>query len=266
MQRALGYIKDEPSDRDILFRTLLEDGSFGVSVREKVDLRGDVPNILDQEQLGSCVAHGGFGAIRMKHVLDGITDPKLGNRLHGYWGARAYSGWENRDSGSHIRNFFRFVNKHGFMPEEETEHGYDIETFKEAPSRSEMNRMYDQKNKLKGQVRYSRINEAGESRKEAMKLAMANKGVIEMGVGVTQRFMDHRGEGALAAPLDGERILGGHAFYLAGYNDLGVWKVSSWGDGWGQRGIGLLSWDYVLWEDSPDIWVVDEAPYYSEAA
>ncbi len=263
MNRYLGYQKDDRNEKDFLFRALIEYGNVNIVVPEEVDYRSDVPDILDQGQLGSCVAQGGFGAVRLKHVFDGIKDPKLGNRLHAYWGIRAYAGNTDWDSGGQIRNMFRYLNEYGFMPEEDTEDGHDVKLFKEMPSKVDRQKMHDQKNKQEGQVRYYRISETGEDRVEAMKIAMANKGVIEMGVGVTQRFMDFDGNGAIPAPLEGEKILGGHAFYLAGYNSYGVWKVGSWGRGWGEQGIGLLSWDYVRNERAPDIWVVDKAPYYS---
>jgi hypothetical protein len=261
--RALGYLQDQHDPRDYRFDDFMSYRKLK-STPSRVDHLHAIQSVLSQEQLGSCVANAGFGAIRLRHALDGVARPLLGNRLHGYWGARSYDGNADWDAGSRIRNFFRFVNAAGFMPEEETEHGYDILTFKEGPSREEQRRMFDQKNKAEGQVRYFRIAETGLNRKEQIKIALANNSPIVFGTDINQQFMDHSGEGVIRD--FSEPFVGGHAMYGAGYTAEGLLTANSWGVHWGKAGICTLSWEYIMWEGTRDIWAISKAPYYSEYA
>lgn len=260
MARRFGHLPDGPDGRDRLFKSLYRDRVM-VTAPVEVDYREDV-QILEQGELGACVSNAGFGAIQLKHRLEGIRHPLLGNRLHGYWGARAYdknTGW---DAGSRIRNFFRFINSAGYMPEEKTENGYDISAYKKGPSRFEQRQMFDQKDKSQGQVRYYRIDEDGESRKQAIMLAIANDAPVVFGTRVNRKFVEFTGGGAFddrSPPFEGS-----HAMYLAGYNRYGVWAPNSWGRDWGEEGFVQLPWDYILWKYTQDIWAVDRAPYYSE--
>jgi len=69
----------------------------------------------------------------------------------------------------------------------------------------------------------------------------------------------------IARPVDAKR-LGGHAFTLVGYNELGFLVQNSWGTGWGKRGFATLPYDD--WLDSAyDAWVarpgVPKTPFAS---
>lgn len=261
--RGLGYIVDEPSERDILFSSHPSAKQY-LSLPRSVDHRDKVVEILDQGYIGSCVSNAGFGAIRVKHRMQGIKNPKLGNRLHGYWGARAYAGDILSDSGSMIRNLFRFVNAAGYMPEEDTAYKYDESTFKEGPNRREQRRMADQKNKVNGKVSYLRINESWSLREERVKQALANGNPIVFGTNIAAEFSSYK-QGLLDRPAVTAEIIGGHAMYLVGYEPDGCWGVNSWSQNWGDGGFFKMSWDYLCWEHTIDLWAVEKAPYYSES-
>ena len=52
-----------------------------------------------------------------------------------------------------------------------------------------------------------------------------------------------------------EKIIGGHAFAVVGYNDKGFWVQNSWGSDWGTGGMAL--WTYEDWQQNvQDAWVV----------
>lgn len=257
--RALGYLQDNPDRRDFRFGEFTQYRKLAPPPAQ-VDYTHAIQGVLDQGQIGSCVANAGFGAVRLKHALDGISAPLLGNRLHGYWGARGYDDNIDWDAGSRIRNFFRFINAAGFMPEEQTEHGYDVLTFKERPSLAEMRRMFDQKDK--GDVRYYRIDEVGRGRKEQIMLALSNGAPVVFGTEINQQFIEHRG-GGLIRDFSGPSV-GGHAMYAAGYTQDALITVNSWGEHWGNGGMCAISWEYILWEHTRDIWAVSQAPYYSD--
>lgn len=256
-----GYLPDPVDRRDRTFSSLLRARPLR-GIEEKVDFRLKVPGILDQLLLASCVSQAISGAIRLKHVLNGINKPKLCARLPIYWGARGYIGTTEWDSGSHIRDGFRFTNAAGFLPEEETVHGYDISKFREAPTPLEQRLMFDQKNSDQGDVSYYRIFESGEARKQAIQLALSNEVIPVLGTETTDAFLQYR-SGVLQKPSVFDRRTGGHAVYLCGYDADSVYVPNSWGKDVGEQGFMRLSWDYIMWEETRDIWGVAEAPYYS---
>jgi hypothetical protein len=50
-------------------------------------------------------------------------------------------------------------------------------------------------------------------------------------------------------------MMGGHAFAIVGYDQLGFWVQNSWGDAWGKNGLG--HWLYEDWSANiRDAWVV----------
>lgn len=262
--RKLGYLQDPAKShndkQDWPFARLMQTRQLS-SIKPLVDNSRYVA-IQDQETLGSCVAHGVGGAVRAKNSMDGIPDPKFLDRLITYWGARAYIGLTHEDSGSHIRDAFRFINKAGFLPEEESFNGYDVSKFKDGPTDTEKSQMFDQKDKGQGQVRYYRITEQGASRTYALKLAMTNGGFPVIGTETTYAFLDYT-KGVLAKPAEADTKTGGHAFMLCGYTPDYAIAANSWGKDWGEDGFMRISWDYIEWDQTRDIWVVDKAPYFS---
>lgn len=258
-----GYLPDVPDSQDFRLDDLFASKAIAESL-DAVDFRGEVQRlgILSQGNLGSCVAHGGFGAMRLQQALSGIPQPLLGCRLLGYWGARALIGTQEWDSGSHIRNFFRFLNSVGYMPENETVNRYDTKCFTEGPTPVEQRLMADQRDKGEGQVRYYRVFDTGNARIRALKTALSNNIIPVLGTDTTQQFLDYR-EGILGRPTENQRTTGGHAFYLCGYDADCAYVANSWGRQYGEEGFVRLDWDYITWEETRDIWCVERAPYYS---
>jgi hypothetical protein len=69
----------------------------------------------------------------------------------------------------------------------------------------------------------------------------------------------------ITRPVDA-RVVGGHAYCLVGYNEVGFLVQNSWGTGWGGGGFATLP--YEDWLDSAyDAWVarpgVPQTPFYS---
>jgi hypothetical protein len=89
-QRRFGYIPDPLDVRDRKFATLLGSRNLSGAPQISVNFVQRVPEILDQGDLGSCTAQAALGAIRLKHVLDGIRSPLLASRLVTYLGNRKY--------------------------------------------------------------------------------------------------------------------------------------------------------------------------------
>ena len=76
MTRALGYKRDPHSSADLAFAI----SGYAAELPKSADLSDLVPNVLDQGQLGSCVANAGMQAIRMSQIREGAKNPPLGSR------------------------------------------------------------------------------------------------------------------------------------------------------------------------------------------
>lgn len=260
--RKFGYVPDPIDKRDRTFSALRSASGVRGAPLDSVNLRKHVISILDQGDLASCTAQSVMGALRLKHSLDGVVAPMLGNRLHAYWGTRSYIGTTDWDSGGHIRDTFKFINGFGYMPEVETSYGHDIKKYKQAPSLVEQQRMFDQRDKSDGQVEYYRIYERGDDRVNAIKRALSNNMPVVFGTQTTQQFLDYR-QGYLKLPGSRDRFLGGHAMYACGYTSEGLVCPNSWDDDFGDQGYIRLSWDYIKWDETQDIWAIEKAPYFS---
>lgn len=227
------------------------------------DLRHLVVDVLDQGALGSCVANAGFQALRMTHRRAGIPAPLLGSRLLGYLVARAYIDTTAIDSGSHIRDFFRGLNKYGFLPE--TEYPYDVARFADRPNEAIMRRAYDQKDK--GDTQYVRISSSGAEKVGDICQALDNGYPVVFGFQVPRAFAEYdRGFCVWDAPASSDEIVGGHALCLVGHGIAGrpdsVTAVGSWGPRAHDDGYHHFTFDFA--ERFQDVWVVSKAPYYSE--
>jgi hypothetical protein len=64
---------------------------------------------------------------------------------------------------------------------------------------------------------------------------------------------DHGGQTGWVIRKDGEQI-GGHAFLIAGYNEIGFLVQNSWGRRWGRHGYATLPYDDWL-DNAYDAWV-----------
>jgi len=66
-------------------------------------------------------------------------------------------------------------------------------------------------------------------------------------------------DGKVPMPQAGERTLGGHAVCVISYNDKNkrVAFKNSWGTGWGNKGYGSVSYEYVR-KYFVDMWVAKD--------
>lgn len=272
--KHFGYLLDPSDTRDRDYAMALTAEEFAPEILSMVD---NVAEVLDQGPVGSCVLHGGFGAVRVKHSVDGVQNPDLGARSVGYNLLRGYIGTETEDSGGYIRDFFKGVNRYGFArekdypykPRELAAYFADPDRRSKPPPDKPPPEFFRDSFDQKEPAVYSRISSTGAARIAEFKAAINARQPIVGGAMLGWDFLDWNGSIGIACPLTTGGQAGGHAFYGVGYNPIGLVCVNSWGVRWGEGGLFTVSWNDAARgtvDDLIDVWVVERAPYYSQEA
>lgn len=221
-------------------------------------------DILDQGQLGSCTCNAFAQALRAAMIRAGAQAPELVARLFLYFLARAYDHDTANDDGTFLRNVAQAAVKYGF-PEEHVwpysdDSGPDA-PFRKMPPISAFWAAIDRSARF-SKPQYFRIESYGAQRIEDVKRAIAAGHCIAFGTDVSEDFSaGNLGTGPIPPPV-GLPIAGGHALTIAGYDAEGVDVVNSWGDSWGNKGWCRFSWDYITWDKTDDLWIVEVSPLF----
>lgn len=250
---GLGYLPDEVDTRDHRWGSPLRGRGTSAS------LEPYVLNVLNQGQLGSCVANAGYQAIRMRQVRQGLPEPLLGSRLFGYWACRAAEHTTKFDTGTHLRTFFDVCNKFGFPPEviwpyDARDDGDPNARFRRQPSTAAFTAAFD----LRSPTVYQRI-EGGPGAPEQVAQALWEGYPVAFGIDVSNAFArDDFDPHIPIGPAEPQDVAGGHAMVFAGFDGDRFRGLNSWGPGWGDGGYFWASKKFV--EAARDIWVVKHAP------
>lgn len=234
--------KDPVDHRDYVFRSvsIVDHAMLPLSV----DLRDQMPPVVDQGELGSCTSNALVSGLREFWLLKSGDQTRL-SRLFHYWHERELQGTVDEDSGSTLRDGMRVLKSIGVCPE--PDYPYDITKFTEKPS--------DQAEKDAPPYRiqaYHRVPNL-----TALKVALAEGNPVAMGIVVFESFESQRvaDTGIVPMPWFWEQELGGHAILAVGYDDDNQWIIfrNSWGDAWGDGGYGYLPYRYVQ-KYASDMW------------
>lgn len=260
--RKFGWLPDHPDSRDKPLGAIMS----ASSPPESATLRPYVGDILNQGNLSSCVAHAIAYAIRIAHSRAGIKNPTLLSREFIYWNARKYDGSEQLDNGTMIRSGVKALNKFGFCPESAWE--YDEFKVNDQPSWEAYREATDQRFELYGNsaqtpIGYYRIGSEGASKVDDVKRAISAGYPVVFGTALAQEFVDN-GAKRIWTPPDPSYIIGRHALCGAEYDSNGLRGPNSWTNGWGDDGYYCLSWEYIEWEETLDLWAIKAAPAYRE--
>lgn len=247
----LGWMPDPQDPRDLPASDKLGSGPVPASA----DNDALVPEILQQGPINSCVANAAMLAIRASHIKQGAAAAPLGSRLFAYYVSRASHGWQRRDEGTYIRSCFSALNKLGFPAEDAWP--YDTKRVNRQPGFKAIQRAMDQR---KPTV-YTRIYEAGSARVDMVKRALAAGNLVVFGTDIDATFYSVREE--VKGPPT-EQIIGGHAMTLIGYTGDVFEVANSWGEDWGVKGRFSMSAEWVRWNGTRDLWIVEQAPIFSE--
>jgi C1A family cysteine protease len=233
---------DKPDNRD---------HKYSITYKEQpniVDLRPYCTPVENQGNLGSCTGQAIAGAIEL---LNKRANRSLdASRLFIYYYERLLLGTVNYDSGAYIRDGIKASYTYGAPIE--SLWPYNISKFKVAPSAPA------KADALKRKVTsYQRIDNH-----DGCLDALNNGYPVVVGFNVYSSFETATvaRTGIMPYPkLGKERLLGGHAVLLVGYDkDRQVYIArNSWGAGWGERGYFYMPFQVIQnTQMSSDFWII----------
>lgn len=218
--KGTGWLKDPPDFRD---RPLAARLPEAVELKDSVDLRGTMPRVRNQGDLGSCTANAANSVVEYVERLERDPDRDALSRLWTYWYAREKIGTTKVDSGAHLRDSFDVLAERGAPREKYWP--YEIEDFAVEPSAGE--RSAPQHRVLE----YLSVEDGNET---AMLACLSAGYPFAFGFAVYTSFWGIGDDGEWS----GEQgtIDGYHAVVCVGYTP-DRWIVrNSWGANWGDRG------------------------------
>lgn len=221
--RRYGCRRDTRDARDLVFKYK------AVRLPPAVDLRKWCPPVLDQGELGSCVAHGVLAALRFLNIKQGKEDTPY-SRLALYYQARVEEGTVSEDSGVEIRTGIKCVNKNGAAKESIWE--YNPTRFDEEPPNS----VYDD-GVFHRALKYQRVPVNATS----VKTVLASGLPVVLGITLYESFEGAKVSKTGLVPLPKiktEGLVGGHCMYAVGYGQKpGYFTVRNhWNTDWGDKG------------------------------
>ena len=220
----------------------------GVSQPSTVDLRPYCSPIEDQGNLGSCTGNAIAGAIELLDKRAGRTLDV--SRLYIYYYERLLEGTVNYDNGAYIRDGMRAVYNYGAPLE--SLWPYNISKFRNAPSAQA---------KADGARRKVTLYQAVADHQGCLDSLAAGYPVV-IGFDVYTSFASATVSRTGMMPYPNtsrERLLGGHAVLLVGYDKTRqVYIVrNSWGTNWGDRGYFYMPFQVIQNTSmSSDFWII----------
>ena len=212
-----------------------------------VDLRAFCSPIENQGSLGSCTGQAIAGAIELINKRSG--KPTDVSRLFIYYYERLLLGTVNYDSGAYIRDGIKATNHYGASLE--SYWPYDIRKFRQEPISEAKTDALNRK-----VTRYERVNDFN-----GCVDALSNGYPVIMGFRVYDSFMSKNVARTGIMPYPNtkrERLLGGHAVLLVGYDKRKKVFIArnSWGTNWGDKGYFYMPFDIVKPNMSSDYWII----------
>jgi C1A family cysteine protease len=269
----MGWIPDYPDFRDYTAKTGEIKEALGAvaPARTKglpaaVDLRQWCSPVEDQGNLGSCTAHAGAGIIEY-YERKAFGRHLEASRLFLYKVTRNLMKMKG-DTGGFLRTTMGAMLLFGAPPEEYWPYTDEENAFDREPPAF----CYAFAQNFQT-IKYFRHDPPGAKPEEVLtqlKTYLSKGHPAMFGFTVYNSIEQAEKTGRIPLPLPKERIEGGHAIAVVGYDDkmkiknhygktetTGALLIrNSWGKAWGEEGYGWLPYDYVLTGLAEDFWAV----------
>jgi len=236
------WTRDKVDKRDYLYAPTV------VKLSTYVDLRPYCSSIEDQGRLGSCTGNAIAGAIELLMKRNNkFADI---SRLFIYYYERLLENTVNYDSGAYIRDGIKACYTYGISTENLWP--YDISKFRNRPSIDAVNDASKRKVKL-----YERVTDFN-----GVINAIDNGYPVTIGFDVYSSFDSPTvaRTGIMPYPnIKKEKLLGGHAVLIVGYNKNNDTFIvrNSWGKYWGDNGYFYMPFQVIKNNTmSGDFWVI----------
>jgi C1A family cysteine protease len=268
---GLGWLRDLPDFRDYTpdeetvkpqLEAIGAADAEAVAAPASVDLRPYCSPIENQGSLGSCTANATVGLVEYfeRRAHGRFIDA---SRLFLYKATRDLLHWTG-DTGAYLRSTMGALALFGVPPEEYWP--YNIARFDIEPSSFLFSFAANYK-----AIKYYRLDPTGTSPAALLTRIKANlaSGLPPIfGFTVYSSISQAANSGKIPYPANGDRVVGGHAMLVVGYDDqmtitnsvsgastTGALIVrNSWGTGWGDHGYGYLPYDFVIHRLAVDFW------------
>ena len=249
--QKFGWKPDLPDHRDKVLKFPRLKKNFSEQLPSKVDLRDEHPPIYNQGKLGSCTAHAIATAYQFCEKKEGNKENFMPSRLFIYYNERKVDDNLEKDAGGSIRDGIKSINCEGVCSESIWK--YDITKFRENPPKECYQKAVGHQS-----LEYFRILQCSAQIKQAL-----NSGYpIIFGMSVFDSFISDEvtQTGMIPMPKDDEKLLGGHAVLLVGYDDEeSIWICrNSFGEEWGDKGHFYLPYEFLLKDKkfATDFWMI----------
>jgi C1A family cysteine protease len=240
-----GWKRDLPDARD--FKYLLPKIQ---QIPEKIDLRPSCPDVVHQNNLGTCVGNSIASCYWFveKRQNSEVFYP---SRLFIYYNARKREGTIKQDNGVMIRTGMKTIAKEGVCPEYQWP--YIEEKYATKPTLDCYLHAKDHQVLEYRKIKHTMTN---------LKGCLVSGYPFVFGFSVYDSFESKEVEETGIVPIPDfykESLIGGHAVMAVGYDDSvnSFIVLNSWGKDWGMEGYFLLPYDYILNKNlAADFWTI----------